>query len=444
MMVLPPPVLQCLETLENGGFCAYCVGGCVRDALLGLEPQDYDICTSASPEEICRVFAQYPQVHNGEKHGTVGVILEHTMYEITTFRTEGGYRDNRHPDWVAFVTDIRQDLARRDFTVNAMAYSPSQGLCDPFGGQDDLNRKILRAVGDPRQRFSEDALRILRGARFAVRYGLQVEEATRDAMFSMAHRMDALARERVFSELCKLITLATTEDFLRFAPLLTQVIPELAPCVGFVQKNPHHIYDVYTHIAHVAGKVEQRLSLRWAALLHDVGKPDTFTLDEQGVGHFYGHGQRSAELADEILRRLKAPTALREQVVFLVGNHMELLLPDKKMLRRRLSRFGEENVRLLLLLQRADWMGTGTEFTAGHHGEIFALLDEISAENTCLHLKDLAVNGHDLSDLGLQGRQIGQTLEFLLENVLSEELPNEKNALLAAVRRRQVEEGEPL
>ncbi len=435
MMPLPQPVRTCLDTLENAGYSAWCVGGCVRDALLGLTPQDYDMCTSATPEEISRVFAHLPQVHNGEKHGTVGVILDHTLYEITTFRTEGGYLDHRHPDWVRFVSDIKEDLARRDFTVNAMAYSPSRGLCDPFGGREDLQNKVLRAVGDPEKRFSEDALRILRGARFAVRYGLFVEENTEKAMFSLAGLLDDLARERVFSELCKLLVLVSAEDLLHFAPLITQVIPELSPAVGFDQRNCHHAFDVYTHTCHVVAGVPGQLSLRWAALLHDAGKPATFTLDDNGQGHFLGHAKAGAEVADAVLRRLKAPTALREQVVFLIDKHMTPLEPDKKLLRRRISRYGAENTRLLLALQRADFGSKGVRGETQPFDETESLLEEILAENACFSIGDLAVNGHDLMALGLQGPQIGKALRALLDAVLDERLPNEKQALLDALKR---------
>ena len=230
-MKLPDHIRTCLDTLENAGFEAYAVGGCVRDDCLGLIPHDYDICTSALPEETENVFAGYRLVLAGKKHGTIGVVTEAEVVEITTFRREGDYRDNRHPEWVEFVTDIKKDLARRDYTVNAMAYSPRRGFADPFGGREDLNSKILRAVGDPVRRFQEDSLRILRGVRFAVRFDLTVDTETEAAMISQAHLMDNLARERVFDELCKLLPLVTAKDLSRFAPVLCQIIPELTPMV---------------------------------------------------------------------------------------------------------------------------------------------------------------------------------------------------------------------
>ena len=433
-MYLPPYVENCISALEARGFAAYAVGGCVRDALLGLTPHDYDLCTAARPEQIKAIFAGHNLVLAGEKHGTVGVVTQGEVVEITTFRQEGDYLDNRHPERVDFVTDVTQDLARRDFTVNAMAYSPSRGFADPFGGRQDLTRKVLRAVGEPAQRFREDSLRILRGVRFAVRFGLETEEATGRAMEELAPLMDNLARERVMEELCKLLPAVQAEDLLRYAPILCQVIPELAPTVGFQQRNPHHIYDVYTHTAHVVAAVPPKLHLRWAALLHDVGKPETFTVDDRGNGHFYGHGAQSARMADGILRRLKASNDLRERVVTLVEQHMTRLQADKKQLRRWLSRLGEEMLWDLLDLQAADFGGKGVE-APEDQAEIRQLLAEILAEESCLGLKDLAVNGRDLMALGYVGPEIGRMLQRLLERVLDEQIPNDKAALLAAAER---------
>jgi len=432
MMILPDYVNRCLTALEDAGFAAYAVGGCVRDACLGRPPHDFDLCTAALPEETERVFAGKKLVLTGKKHGTVGVVTEGGVVEITTFRTEGEYRDNRHPDWVRFVPDVEADLARRDFTINAMAYSPKRGFADPFGGREDLKHNVLRAVGDPETRFQEDSLRILRGVRFAVRYGLTVEPETENAMVSQACLMDNLPRERVFEELCNLILLVNANDLKRFAPILAAVIPELAPTIGFDQRSPHHAYDLFTHIAQVTARVPGNLPLRWAALLHDVGKVPTFTQDETGRGHFYGHAPVSAEMADAILRRLKAPTVLREQVAVLIRMHMTRLMPEKKTVCRRLRELGWETVEQLLALQEADMSskGTGKPEGLGQFAVLRSLLEEIREEKTCLSLKDLAVNGHDLIALGLTGREIGTTLEYLLEQVLEETIPNEKGALL--------------
>ncbi len=431
-MYLPPNVHVCIEALEKEGFSCYAVGGCVRDALLGLTPHDYDLCTAAKPETIAQIFARHTLVRSGEKHGTIGVVIDGEVYEITTYRTEGDYTDGRHPGWVEFVDDITLDLSRRDFTVNAMAFSPTRGYADPFGGRQDLKDGVLRCVGEAEKRFSEDALRILRGVRFAVRYNLEVEKDTKNAMFRLAPLMENLARERVFDELCKLLPLVNAEDLLAFAPVLTQVIPELAPLMGFDQKNPHHQYDIFTHTAQVVAGTPADLALRWAALLHDIGKPGCFSQDEQGIGHFYGHAKLGAQIADSILLRLKAPTALRQRVVLLVEQHMTPLEPDKKLLRRRLSKLGSEAVHQLLALQRSD-MGAKPADDS-RFSQIQLLLQEIEAENACLSIRDLAVSGHDLMNLGYRGPAIGQALQFFLEQVLDERVENEKEALIQALK----------
>ena len=432
-MFLPKNIQNCIDLLENAGFAAYAVGGCVRDACLGLQPHDYDLCTSALPRQTEEVFRDYRLVLAGERHGTVTVITESGPVEITTFRTEGGYRDNRHPDWVKFVPGIEDDLARRDFTVNAMAYSPTRGFADPFGGREDLEKHILRAVGDPVSRFAEDSLRILRGVRFAAQFGLTPARETMEAMFSQAHLMENLARERVFEELCKLLLAAKAEDITRFAPILAAVIPELKPMIGFDQHSPHHAYDLITHTAHVVEGVPAELPLRWAALLHDTGKVTTFTLDATGRGHFYGHAKESAAIADTILRRLKAPTALREEVATLIGRHMTRLQPERKLLRRQVSKFGFPMVAAMLSLQQADMgsKGTGEDDGSAVFAEVRQMLAELKAEDACLSLKDLAAKGNDLMALGYRGKEIGACLNALLEQVIEERLPNEKEALLS-------------
>ena len=436
-MMLPQAVLYCIQSLEAAGFQGFAVGGCVRDSLLGLCPADYDLCTDAKPEDICNVFAAHQLLHHGQKHGTVSVVLDGQVYEITTFRTEGDYTDARHPGWVAFVPNVEEDLARRDFTINAMAYHPKLGYIDPFGGQADLQNKVLRTVGDPQTRFREDALRILRGARFSARFRLTPEPATMEAMEKLAPLMDHLARERVFEELCKLLISATAEDLRKFVPLLTQVIPELTPSVGFQQHSPHHRYDVFTHTAHVVEAVPKELPLRWAALLHDVGKPACFTVDETGRGHFKGHAKVSAEMADAILLHLKAPTALRQQVTELIGLHMTKLEPDKKLLRRRLGKLGQERLEQLLTLQEADMgsKGTGKPEEMDQFPAIRNLIKEILGEDACFSIKDLAVNGWDLQQAGFApGPDIGRCLSWLLGQVQDEVLPNERDALITAAK----------
>ena len=432
-MVLPKEAAYCIQALEKAGYQAYAVGGCVRDAMLGNTPHDYDLCTNATPEQICRVFETHKLVTAGEKHGTIGVVLQGNTYEITTFRTEGGYQDNRHPDWVEFVSCIDEDLQRRDFTVNAMAFHPKTGYYDPLGGEKDLHDGILRAVGDPHRRFTEDALRILRGVRFACRFGLTVENGTMQAMQELAPQMDSLAKERVLSELTQILCYMQGTDLLTYQDILAQVIPELKPCAGFDQHNPHHRFDVLTHTALVLSQTEAVPSLRWAALLHDIGKPQVFTRDEKGVGHFHAHAQVSAQMANEILLRLKASNALREQVVFLVEHHMDPLPSQKAALQKKLSKYGAENLKLLIRLQKADKLGCGKQSDEPERTEtkLLKLTEQLLKENVCLQVKDLAIDGHDLLDLGFEaGPALGQCQKQLLEMVLSGAIANEKEALL--------------
>lgn len=435
-MVLPEQIEACVRDLEAAGFAAWVVGGCVRDSLMGIAPHDYDLCTAALPEQTSAVFRRIPQDLTGIRHGTVKLLLPEGEIEITTFRREGGYRDNRHPDWVEFVQDIREDLARRDFTVNAIAWSPTRGYADPFGGMKDLASGVLRCVGEPEKRFREDALRILRGIRFAARFGFPVEEKTMAAMISLAPLTDGLARERVYEELSGFLLKAKAEDLLLFAPILSQVIPELAPTLGFQQHSPHHAYDVFTHTAYVTGAVPPELSLRWAALLHDIGKVPCFTQDENGRGHFKGHAQVSARMAEAVLQRLRAPGEVREEAVWLIDHHMTVLQPEQATLRRCLSRYGRENLERLFSLQEADMRGKGTSEheNSSRYPRLRALLEQLDAQEGRLTLKSLAVNGNDLMALGLTGRQIGACLNRLLEQVLSGTLPNEKDALIQAVK----------
>lgn len=435
-MTLPEQIARCLQMLESAGYAAYLVGGYVRDDLMGIPPQDFDLCTAALPEQTAAVFAGIPQDLTGIRHGTVKLLMEGMEVEITTFRREGSYRDNRHPDWVEFVPDIREDLARRDFTVNAIAYSPSRGYVDPFGGRADLQSGILRCVGEPERRFREDALRILRGMRFAARFGFLPEPATLDAMIGLAPLTDALARERVYQELSGFLLKAEVSDLLRFAPILAQVIPELSPTLGFLQHSPHHAYDVFTHTAHVTAAVAPVLSLRWAALLHDIGKVPCFSQDENGRGHFKGHAQVSAQMADAVLHRLHAPTQLRETAVWLIDHHMTVLQPEEALLRRSLSRYGRERLELLLCLQEADMKGKGTREheNSQRYPRLREILSQLDAQEGRLTLKSLKINGNDLIALGMTGRQIGDCLNRLLEQVLSGSLENEKSALIQAAK----------
>lgn len=425
-MRLPKNVRLCMDKLEKAGYSVYAVGGCVRDSLLGLVPHDYDLCTNATPEQMHTVFADFQLVTNGEKHGTVGVILDGKVYEITTFRTEGTYEDNRHPDHVEFVSDLKEDLARRDFTVNAMAYHPWHGYVDPYGGRKDLSEGILRAVGDPETRFQEDALRILRGVRFACRFKLTPETKTQRAMKTLSPLLDNLARERVMQEMTQILCLMDETTLHSYRSILLQVIPELKESIDFHQHNPHHKHDVFTHTGHVLAAVEKDPALRWAALLHDVGKPQTFTQDETGFGHFYGHAKVSAEMASTVLHRLKASNALREEVMFLIAHHMDELSDDKALLRTKLSKYGGDSLKKLVALQKADVLGCGTEKNTACFDNILEAITVLEAEEGRLQIRDLAIDGHALMALGFEaGPKLGQCQQYLLEAVLRGEIPNE-------------------
>ena len=433
-MYLPESVLELIRLLEGRGFEAWAVGGCVRDALLGIEPHDYDLCTDAFPEQMQEIFSGFPLVLAGIKHGTVGVVTAGGVVEITTFRTEGDYTDARHPGWVKFVRNVDEDLARRDFTINAMAYSPVRGYRDPFGGREDLKNRILRGVGDPETRFREDALRILRGARFAARFRLTIEEETWQAMLRTAPLMDTLARERVFTELCGLVMCTDAPGLCRVAPIVARAVPELAPMVGFDQHSPHHSYDVFTHTAWVLERVDNDLALKLAALFHDSGKPATFSMDDIGRGHFVAHAKVGAKMAERILLGLKAPTALREEVVWLAENHMNYFQPSRKSIRRMLSHHGRQRLDKLLSLHRADLLGKDAEDITPalqRLEEIRQLIASVEEEEGRFTLKDLAVNGHDLMQAGIApGPGMKTLLHDLLELVLAEQLPNDRKSLL--------------
>lgn len=435
--VLPPQVLDALDRLHQAGYEAWIVGGCVRDLLLGRVPTDYDITTSALPPQTKEVFRDRRVVETGIRHGTVTLLEEGMPLEITTYRVDGTYSDARHPDGVTFTTSLREDAARRDFTVNAMAYAPGLGLRDDFGGQEDLAHRLIRAVGDPDRRFQEDALRVLRAIRFASVLDFALEEQTAAAARRQAAGLQKVSAERVFQELSKLLCGPKAgQVLLAYPDILGQVIPELLPMVGFDHRNRHHCYDVYTHTAVAVDHVPPQLPLRLAMLLHDIGKPDTFSLGEDGQGHFYGHPRRSVELAEGILLRLRAPKKLREQVLTLVRYHDVQIEEDPARLRRWLHKLGPEGFFALLAIQRGDAAGqapaycTRIERADRLESQARALL----AQTPCLTLADLAVNGHDLLQLGYRGPALGRALQRLLEEVLAGRLANEKAALLQWTR----------
>lgn len=441
-MQLPIHVSDLLARLKQAGFSAYAVGGCVRDSLLGLDPHDWDICTSAQPEQMQEVFNDLHTVETGLKHGTLTVVVDHIPYEVTTFRVDGGYTDHRHPDSVRFVEDLTEDLARRDFTVNAMAFSPDTGIVDPFGGQADLSAGLIRCVGVPEQRFDEDALRVLRALRFASVYDFDIEPATSDALRKKAPDLKLVAGERVREELLKLLCGKAAGRILREYPeVLAQIIPEIRPMIGYDQQNHHHSYDLWEHTVRGIEGVPADPVLRLTMLLHDTGKPAVRTTDEKGEGHYYGHPKVSEKIARKTAEALHLDNAFRDRLCKLVLHHDTPLRTqggqintDRSFLLRRLNRFGEEDLRALFLIHRADRVATGyttQEREDARMRDRFAALDALLAERPCYTLKDLAVNGNDLTAAGLKGKAVGESLQSLLEAVMDGKVPNDRDALLA-------------
>lgn len=428
---LAPQAERALDILEKAGYEAWIVGGCVRDFLLGRTPKDYDLCTSARPEEIEAVFAGCRTIETGRKHGTVTVVLGEMPLEITTYRVETGHSDARHPDQVRFTPSLEEDAARRDFTINAMAYAPGKGLQDFYHGQEDLKRGLLRCVGEPDRRFREDALRILRALRFSAVLGFALEAETAAGARRQKASLTGLSAERVAGELGKLLVGRNAKEVLLAYPdLLGVVLPELLPMVDFDQRNRHHCYDLLTHTAVAVEQTPPQLSLRLAALFHDCGKPACFSLGADGQGHFYGHARESAALADAALRRLRLPNKLREQVVRLIRYHDTPL--EEKFLRRWLNRLGEEDFFALLALQRGDTLALAPAYRDRVAGldQLAEQARRLLREKPCLTLGDLAVNGWDLMALGLEGRDIGAAQRRLLEAVLEGTVANEKAALV--------------
>lgn len=434
--VLPPAAAAAIVALENAGYEAYAVGGFVRDSLRGALPGDVDIASSAPPEAVAALFSACRVVPTGIKHGTVTVVLGGEPLEITTFRAESAYSDLRHPDRVAFTGDILRDLARRDFTVNAMAWSPSRGLIDPFGGESDIRRRVIRAVGDPAARFGEDALRVLRALRFASALGFSVAPDTAAALIPSAALLTAVSAERKRDELQKLLCGAAVRPVLaEYAGPLSAVLPELAPMRGFDQKNPWHIYDLLEHTARTVENVPPVPALRWAALLHDAGKPACFTLDGDGVGHFYGHPAVSAAMADAALRRLRFDNRTRELVVSLVAAHDLRPPATVEAVRRAMARLGPDTFFMLTDLMRADSLAQNPAMAEppAHFAALRRIAEGILAEGGCISLRTLAVNGDDILALGAApGHAVGELLEALLTAVIDGALPNDRAALVSA------------
>lgn len=434
---LPAAVREVLTTLEQGGREAWCVGGCVRDLRLGRTPGDWDVATSALPEETMALFPGRA-LPTGLRHGTVTVRTPDGGVEVTTFRKDGCYRDHRRPEQVTFTPSLEEDLRRRDFTVNAMALNLRGEARDPFGGGADLAAGVLRCVGEPMERLEEDALRVLRGLRFAATLGLRAAPATKSALHESAVLLERIAPERIQTELTKLLCGPFAATVLRAYPDVIGVFwPEILPMVGFGQRNRHHCHDVWEHTLHALEAVPAEPVLRYTIFLHDIGKPGTFTVDTAGVGHFYGHPSVSRTLAEELLTRLRVDNETRAAVVRLVDWHDRNIPRTDQGLRRALRRLGEQDLRRLLAVKRADnlaqapaYLGRQTELD-----EAESILDKLLAEDACVSLRTLAVNGRDMLALGYVGPGVGAALERLLDAVVDGDLPNERTALLEYARR---------
>lgn len=434
MFNMPYQALKALKMLNNAGFEAYIVGGAVRNSIMNLELSDIDITTSALPLQTKQVFSDYHIIETGPKHGTVTVHIDHMPLEITTYRNEKGYSDNRHPDSVTFTTNLKEDCARRDFTVNAMCYNPSVGLVDFYGGRQDIENRLIRCVGQPYHRFEEDGLRIMRRLRFASVLGFEIENETRQAIFSCKNLLCNISAERIYTELCKLLCGKNAKHILmEYTDVLAVIMPEITLLKGFDQKNYHHIYDVLEHTAVAVENCPPIPQLRLAALLHDFGKPHTFTIDEKGIGHFYGHGEVSFQIAKNILKRLKVSNDDYNLITKLVKYHDMPIDATEKSVRRALNKHGAEFVKMLLLLKRADNAGQNTnDFDrTEEYNSLEKVIDSVLEKQQCFSLKMLAINGNNLKDMGIPPSPLtGKVLNCLLELVIDGQIVNDKDILL--------------
>ena len=439
---IPTGARKIIARLEQHGYEAYIVGGCVRDSLMGKSPSDWDICTSARAEEMMALFEDKRVIPTGIQHGTLTILAEDGAYEVTTFRIDGEYLDHRHPKSVAFTRELAEDLSRRDFTINAMAWHPERGLIDLFGGVEDLRDRLVRAVGDPVQRFNEDGLRMLRMVRFATVLDFDYDPATYDAVRKQGHLLQYISKERIQVELNKILLAAHParglEDLYTLG-MYPYIIPMMCHTVGFAQRGGHHFLDVFEHSLLAVGVIAPELVLRMTMLLHDIGKPFVWDSSESlSYDRFDDHAAVSAKLAGKILRDLKYDNATRKDVVELIAHHNDILLPDPVNVRRALARLGEVQTRRLVQVKVADLIAHDL---AGEREKILALfaeisdvIDEVVARGDCTSVKALAIGGQDMMALGLSGRAIGQMLNAALELVLEKPEMNTRETLLNWVR----------
>ena len=448
-LTINPKAEELLQVLQKAGFKAYVVGGCVRDAILGMEPHDWDITTNASPNEMLSVFKKYKVIPTGIKHGTITVMVNGEGFEITTFRVDGEYSDGRHPDNVTFVGNVVDDLSRRDFTINAMAYNNEEGLIDPFHGEEDIANGIIRCVGDADKRFAEDALRIMRCIRFAAKYNFSIDSKTLIAANHAKKSLSKVSVERLSSEFVKTLLARKPGKILEDnIDIIAEFIPEILPCKGFVQHNPYHEYDVLGHIMHTVDAIPAEENLRLAAFFHDICKPECFLTDKKGIGHFYGHAEKSADKTEEILRRLRFSNDVIKNVTELVHNHGVTIAEDEvldrpRQARRMLNKFGYAQAVSLMKLHMADCAGHGIH-TENHSKSLHSsakaedmiklLGDAFEAQNKQKFV--LAIDGNDImKNLNMQpGPTVGKILATLKERAIDGAIENSPSALLALAK----------
>lgn len=433
-----------IHTLQDNGYSAYVVGGCVRDSILGREPHDWDICTSATPEQMIEVFKDKRVIKTGLQHGTITVVVDKIPYEITTYRIDGDYSDSRRPDSVTFTDDLIEDLKRRDFTINAMAYNDIQGLIDPFGGVEDIEYEKIRCVGSAKDRFNEDALRILRAIRFASQLEFIIEPETHWQIHQLYKNLENISVERINSEFCKMVSFNSfCVELILYKDVFSLFIPELKDIVDFPQNNPWHIYNVFVHTVHAIAECDSKdLITKLAVFFHDFGKPHSYQDGGDGVRHFKGHAKVSAIMTDEIMKRLRFDNNTRNKVVELVSYHDSTFQVGKKYVKKWLNKVGEEQFKRLLDLKEADNKAQNLERSKDRINElqeIKALIDKVLQEQECFSLKDLAVNGTDVMETGVkQGKQVGEILNLLLDMVINGEIENKKDKLLNYIKEREL------
>lgn len=432
---IPTAANELIHTLQNSGHSAYIVGGCVRDSILGRKPNDWDICTSATPDEMLEIFKDKKIIETGLKHGTVTVVVGGESYEITTYRIDGEYSDNRRPDSVTFTDKLVEDLKRRDFTINAMAYNDTEGLIDPFNGLLDIEYEKIDCVGSAKERFEEDTLRILRAIRFAAQLDFSITPGTDREIHQQYKNLENISIERINSEFCKIVTSDNfCVELLLYKDVFSLFIPELKDMFGFPHNNPYHIFDVFDHTLHAIEYCESDdLIVRLAILFHDIGKPHSYQDGEDGVRRYTGHWKASADMTDNIMKRLRFDNDTRNKIVALVFYH-DLSVKDRKDIKKLLNIIGIEQLERLLEIKRADAKAHNpicAKERIENIDNIEQIFNEIVINNECFSLKDLAVNGSDLLVIGYKsGKQLGITLQGLLDCVIEGEVYNSKEDLL--------------